>query len=104
MNPVHDPSQYVRVACPICKAVLHPRVEKAGRNVRCPDCHSAVLVPQPPKPEPPKPSRKPGEYAVTGTGGKDAGAERNAAEPQCFPVLCPTCRARLHPLVSQVGK
>ncbi|HVC94958.1 MAG TPA: hypothetical protein VND64_14780 [Pirellulales bacterium] len=104
MNPVHDASQYVRVACPICKAVLHPRVEKAGRHVRCPDCHSAVLVPQPPKPEPPKPSRKPGEYAVTGTGGKDAGSNRNASEPQCFPVLCPTCRARLHPLVSQVGK
>jgi len=104
MNPVHDPSRYVRVACPICKAVLHPRVEKAGRHVRCPDCHSAVLVPQPPKPEPPKPYLKPGEYAVTGTGEKDAGAETNVAEPECFPVLCPTCRARLHPRVSQVGK
>ncbi|HUY37044.1 MAG TPA: hypothetical protein VMV69_30275 [Pirellulales bacterium] len=98
MNPVHDPGQYVRVACPICKAVLHPRVEKAGRHVRCPDCHSAVLVPQPPKPEPPKTFRNPGEYVVAGKEGP------KVALPECFPLLCPTCHARLHPRLTHVGK
>jgi hypothetical protein len=99
MSAAEDPSQYVRVACPICRAVLYPRVERAGRYVKCPDCDTSVLVPSPTKPEPIKPRRDPGEYAVAGVG-----AAVNVVEPKCFPVLCPTCSARLHPLFRQVGK
>ncbi|HEV3005012.1 MAG TPA: hypothetical protein VGX78_11155 [Pirellulales bacterium] len=99
MSSAQDPSQYVRVTCPVCKAVLHPRVERAGRHVKCPDCYSPVLVPQPVKPQPLKPRRDPGEYAVAGSG-----VAAKPIETKCFPVLCPTCSARLHPLVSHVGK
>jgi DNA-directed RNA polymerase subunit RPC12/RpoP len=96
--PSDDERRYVRVTCPTCRAVLHPRVEKAGRRVRCPDCYAAVLVPQPQAPEPPpKPPRDPGEYKVNETG-------EAIKQPEVFLLLCPTCGARLHPRVSYVGK
>lgn len=96
--PSDDERRYIRVTCPTCRAVLHPRVEKAGRRVRCPDCHAAVLVPEPPPPEaPPKPMRNPGQYKLSG-------AEQPAKQPDVFLLLCPTCNARLHPRLSYVGK
>ena len=96
-----DDPRYVRVVCPTCRAVLHPRVEKAGRRVQCPDCYSAVLVPQPPEPEAAPKQRDAGEYRV-----RD---ERAPARPEkesedFFPILCPTCNARLHPKRAHVGK
>ncbi|HVX11640.1 MAG TPA: hypothetical protein VHC22_10705 [Pirellulales bacterium] len=96
-----DDPRYVRVTCPTCRAVLHPRVEKAGRKVRCPDCYSAVLVPQPPKPEAAPKKRDPGEYGV-----RDplAAARSESVDANIFLVLCPKCQARLHPRRSHVGK
>ena len=96
-----DDLRYVRVTCPKCRAVLHPRVEKAGRHVRCPDCYSAVLVPQPPKPEPAPKKRDPGEYGVREA---RAPARDEADSDVFFLVLCPTCQARLHPRRAHVGK
>lgn len=96
--PTDDERRYVRVTCPTCRAVLHPRVEKAGRRVRCPDCYAAVLVPQPAPPEPPpKPLRDPGQYKL-------GGSEQPAKQPDVFLLLCPRCNARLHPRLSYVGK
>lgn len=99
--PEGDDPRYVRVSCPTCRAVLHPRVEKAGRHVKCPDCYSAVLVPPPPKPEPPPKRRNPGEYGV-----RDAlaPARKEADGADFFLVLCPTCQAHLHPRRTHVGK
>ena len=96
-----DDPRFVRVTCPTCRAVLHPRVEKAGRRVRCPDCYSAVLVPQPPEPEAPPKKRDPGEYGV-----RDAlAAPRSEADSaDFFLVLCPKCQARLHPRRSHASK
>ena len=97
-NSSDDERRYIRVTCPTCRALLHPRVEHAGRHVRCPDCYAAVLVPQPPPPEPPaKPRRDPGEYKVSG-------AEQPPERSDVFVILCPTCRARLSPRLSFVGK
>lgn len=96
-----DDPRYVRVVCPKCRAVLHPRVEKAGRRVKCPDCFSAVLVPQPAAPEPPPKRRDLGEYGVRES---LAPARNEADSADFFPVLCPTCQARLHPRRSHVGK
>lgn len=96
-----DDPRYVRVVCPKCRAVLHPRVEKAGRHVKCPDCYSAVLVPQPAAPEPPAKRREPGEYGVREA---LAPARSEADSADFFPMLCPTCQARLHPRRSHSGK
>lgn len=96
-----DDPRYVRVNCPTCRAVLHPRVEKAGRHVRCPDCYSAVLVPHPPQPEAVPKKRDPGEYGVRGP---LAPARSEADSADFFPVLCPTCQARLHPRRTHIGK
>ncbi|HUY90497.1 MAG TPA: hypothetical protein VMV10_17300 [Pirellulales bacterium] len=96
--PSEDERRYVRVTCPKCRAVLHPRVEKAGRRVRCPDCYAAVLVPQPEEPKPPpKPARDPGQYKL-------GGAVQPTGKPDYFLLLCPTCQARLHPRQAHVGK
>ena len=100
MAPGDDP-RYVRVVCPKCRAVLHPRVEKAGRHVKCPDCFSAVLVPQPAAPDAPAKRRDPGEYGVREA---RAPARSEADSADFFPTLCPTCQARLHPRRSHVGK
>ncbi|HVA47512.1 MAG TPA: hypothetical protein VNH11_14170 [Pirellulales bacterium] len=96
-----DDPRYVRVVCSKCRAVLHPRVEKAGRHVRCPDCYSAVLVPQPSAPERPPKTRDPGAYGVREA---LAPARDETHSADFFPVLCPTCQARLHPRRSHVGK
>lgn len=96
--PSDDERRYVRVTCPTCHAVLHPRVEKAGRRVKCPDCYAAVLVPQPEKPKsPPKPARDPGQYKL-------GGADQPIKPVDYFLLLCPTCQARLHPRLAHVGK
>ena len=96
--PSDDERRYVRVTCPTCRAVLHPRVEKAGRRVKCPDCYAAVLVPQPQVPEPAlKPARDPGQYKL-------GGADQPTKQPDVFLLLCPTCQARLHPRLAHVGK
>lgn len=96
-----DDPRFVRVVCPKCRAVLHPRVERVGRRVRCPDCYSAVLVPQPAEPEAAPKKRDPGEYAVRGA---LAPARSEAADAAFFPVLCPKCQARLHPRRTHVGR
>jgi DNA-directed RNA polymerase subunit RPC12/RpoP len=96
-----DDPRYVRVVCTTCRAVLHPRVEKAGRRVVCPDCYSAVLVPQPPKPEPPPKLRDAGEYGVREA---RAPARPEKDSDEFFPVLCPLCQARLHPKRAHAGK
>ncbi len=101
MASSNDP-RYVRVTCPTCRAVLHPRVEKAGRRVRCPDCYSAVLVPQPAEAVPEPPRRDPGEYQV-----RDAAAPpqpESTRNDDYFRVLCPVCSARLHPRRRHTGK
>lgn len=98
----NDDPRYVRVTCPTCRAVLHPRVEKAGRRVRCPDCYSAVLVPRPAEAAAPPPRRDPGEYKVREAPGPLQAQDRRADD--YFLTLCPTCQARLHPRHSQVGK
>jgi DNA-directed RNA polymerase subunit RPC12/RpoP len=97
---MEDP-RYVRVVCATCRAVLHPRVEKAGRQVRCPDCYSAVLVPQPPKPEAAPKQRELGEYGVREA---LAPARSESADANIFLVLCPKCQARLHPRRSHAGR
>lgn len=81
---------------------MHPRVEKAGRRVRCPDCFSAVLVPQPAEAPPEPPRRDPGEYKLRDTAAPPQ-PEANRYDDY-FPMLCPVCSARLHPRRSQVGK
>lgn len=96
-----DP-RYVRVTCPTCRAVLHPRVEKAGRRVRCPDCYSAVLVPQPSEAPAEPPPRDPGEYKVREAPGPPQATDDRSGD--YFLTLCPTCQARLHPRRQQVGK
>ena len=96
--PNDDERRYVRVVCPTCRAVLHPRVEKAGRRVKCPDCFAAVLVPQPEEPKPPpKPARDPGQYKL-------GGAEQPTKPVDYFLLPCPTCQARLYPRLAHVGK
>lgn len=97
-----DERQYVRVVCSTCRAVLHPRVEKAGRHVRCPDCYSAVLVPRPTAPEKVKSRPVPLEYTVRDAPSAPATDEDRSAD--FFPMLCPTCQARLHPRRKHVGK
>lgn len=69
--------------------------------MRCPDCYSAVLVPQPPKPEDAPKQRDPGEYRV-----RDARAPSRPekTDSDFFLVLCPKCQARLHPKREHVGK
>lgn len=37
--------KYMLVLCPVCSARLHPRIEHAGRRVRCPDCETRFVVP-----------------------------------------------------------
>ncbi|MEX0712043.1 MAG: hypothetical protein WD278_06815, partial [Pirellulales bacterium] len=92
------PRERVEVVCPTCRARLNPRVEWAGRSVRCPDCHSAVLVPHPRPAQPaPPPRRNAGEYGV-----RDP-AKAAAEPPEIYLVVCPQCRARLHPRLDQVG-
>ena len=96
--PNDDERRYVRVVCPTCRAVLHPRVEKAGRRVKCPDCYAAVLVPQPEEPAPPpKPARDPGQYKL-------GGAEQPTKPVDYFLLVCPTGQARLYPRLAHVGK
>lgn len=97
-----DERQYVRVVCSTCRAVLHPRVEKAGRHVRCPDCYSAVLVPRPTAPEKIKARPVPLEYGVRDAPGPPQTENDRSAD--VFPMLCPTCQARLHPRRAHVGK
>ncbi|HET6882965.1 MAG TPA: hypothetical protein VFI31_22540 [Pirellulales bacterium] len=95
-----DP-RYVRVVCSKCRAVLHPRVEKAGRQVRCPDCYSPVLVPHPPEPEATPKRRDVGEYSVR----DEFAPERSkTADADLFLVLCPKCQARLHPRRQNAGR
>lgn len=96
-----DDPRYIRTVCPTCRAVLHPKVEKAGHKVKCPDCYSAVLVPQPPMPEPPPKQRDPGEYGVRDVLAP-ARPEKDSAD--FFLVLCPTCQAHLYPRRSYTGK
>jgi len=38
-----------RVKCPICHSVLYAKAKQAGHNIRCNDCYSDIVVPQPPK-------------------------------------------------------
>lgn len=96
-----DDPRFVRVVCPKCRAVLHPRVERAGRHVRCPDCYSAVLVPRPPAPEATPKRRDPGEYNVREA---LAPARSESSDADFFPTLCPKCQARLHPRRKHVGR
>lgn len=41
-----------RVTCNTCGSLLYAKRTQVGERIRCPDCHSRVLVPQPPKPKP----------------------------------------------------
>ncbi len=35
------------ISCKVCKSILTVRESKAGTQVKCPDCHSMILVPPP---------------------------------------------------------
>ena len=95
-----DDAAYILVACPTCKARLHPRRELAGKRVRCPDCGVAVRVPT--EAQVAKAARRMpaavGEYRVV-----EAGVA-TVDEPACFLLRCPICGARMHPKVELVGK
>ncbi|TWU48397.1 zinc ribbon domain-containing protein [Rubripirellula reticaptiva] len=45
--PTHQ-NEY-RVHCNICSSVTHAKASQAGKTIKCPDCHSAIVVPPPPK-------------------------------------------------------
>ncbi|MCE2800287.1 MAG: hypothetical protein LW724_12075 [Planctomycetaceae bacterium] len=36
------------VSCKVCKSLISVRESKAGTQVKCPDCHSMILIPPPP--------------------------------------------------------
>lgn len=47
-EPVEYASEY-RVTCNVCGSFLYCRASQAGKTVKCPDCHSPMTVPPPPK-------------------------------------------------------
>ena len=46
--PVEYETEY-RINCKVCGSLLYGKAEQAGKTIRCPDCHSDVVVPPPPK-------------------------------------------------------
>ncbi|TWU60538.1 hypothetical protein Poly51_08140 [Rubripirellula tenax] len=38
-----------RVICSICSSVSYAKAAQSGKTITCPDCHSPILVPPPPK-------------------------------------------------------
>ncbi len=44
--------QHYRARCRVCEALVTVRPSQAGKEIRCPDCHSHFLVPPPPDPKP----------------------------------------------------
>jgi DNA-directed RNA polymerase subunit M/transcription elongation factor TFIIS len=46
------PDEEFRVNCPICGTVMYAKAKQSGKTVRCPDCHSDIRVPKPPKKKP----------------------------------------------------
>ncbi len=39
-----------RVKCPVCESLSYARPTQVGKQIRCGDCHSVIIVPPPPKP------------------------------------------------------
>ncbi len=40
-----------RVKCPVCESLSYARPTQVGKQIRCGDCHSVIIVPPPPKPK-----------------------------------------------------
>lgn len=122
----HDP--YVLVVCPLCHTRMHPRREKVGGHVTCPDCGtvSPILEP-PPAASPAHKTTDFGEYGMrspeefgdpTATAvnvpppqvvdAEAADAPRSKpprpAPPALILVRCPLCHTRMHPPQSDRGK
>jgi DNA-directed RNA polymerase subunit M/transcription elongation factor TFIIS len=47
-EPVQYANEY-RVTCNICGSFLYAKASQAGKQVKCPDCHSEITIPSPPK-------------------------------------------------------
>ena len=47
-EPVEYANEY-RVTCNVCGSFLYCKASQAGKTVTCPDCHSPMTVPPPPK-------------------------------------------------------
>lgn len=41
-----------RVRCRVCDSLSYARRDQVGKKIRCPDCHTAIVVPPPPKVKP----------------------------------------------------
>ncbi len=47
-EPVEYANEY-RVTCNVCGSFLYCKASQAGKTVKCPDCHSPMTIPSPPK-------------------------------------------------------
>jgi hypothetical protein len=61
--------EHFRYACPVCSTHLDAAPEEAGRQTRCPDCHTVFTIPEaPPNPRPSRPDDE--SVSPYGTWGK----------------------------------
>jgi hypothetical protein len=100
-----SPVRYVSVVCPVCRARLDERVAEKPRQIKCPDCFTAVRVPArtevdaQEKRKPAAPVREPGTYALRADGEPRSQTEsrQKALDEGVVLVVCGVCGARLHP-------
>jgi len=97
--------QYVSVACPVCKTLMHAGEEEVGREMTCPDCGTAVIVP------PPRPKRPPGKPATAAPGeiyplreAEEGSSAAPPAERRYIAVHCPVCNTLMHATEEQIGR
>jgi len=100
-SPEDEPS-YVAVTCPVCDTRMQALADHAGREIRCPDCGTRVVVPSPAETATKKPKTAPvGEYALNRD--VDEWRSRLQAKAVYITVTCPVCGTMMQAGEDQVG-
>ena len=76
-----SPDDSFRVRCPICESLTYAKLRQVGKKIRCSDCHSAILVPPPPKAKVTYQPDIESAKAYTFQGGDNSGDHPKPADP-----------------------
>jgi DNA-directed RNA polymerase subunit M/transcription elongation factor TFIIS len=93
------------LTCPVCSALISATEDQVGRQMRCPDCDTPVVVPPPAKVETKRnlPAFPVEEYALYDEVDASARGPR-PADQTYVPVTCPVCGTFMQVLEDQVGQ
>ena len=100
-NSAESSNADVPVTCDVCGTWIYAKASQIGKQLRCPDCQTLLLVKSPPPtPAKPKPRYTGDEYQLQ----EETSPSPKTESPRYTRVVCEICSTAMNVRVKHVGK